>query len=107
MSLTPWQRANILGAFNYLKALARTKEPRAEVLAQGLAEVLEPSRRTIRQQREAAQAAAAGAASGRERRTTSDRRRRAPDRRNAQHAFDGPDRRAGERRASGRRGPAS
>jgi hypothetical protein len=94
MSLVPWQRSNILGALNYLKELARAKEPRAEVLAQGLAEVLEPSRRTIRLQREAAQAAAAGAAAGRERRTNRDRRRSAADRRQARVAFEGRDRRA-------------
>jgi hypothetical protein len=105
MTLTPWQRSNILGALNYLKELARAKDPRAETLAQGLAEVLEPSRRTIRMQRESAQAAAAGAAAGRERRTNSDRRRPATDRRQKQVPFEGPDRRAGrDRRAKDRRG---
>ena len=105
MTLTPWQRANILGALNYLKELARTKDPRAETMAQGLVEVLEPSRRTIRLQREAAQAAAAGAAAGRERRAKSDRRRPAADRRQKQVPFEGPDRRTGEeRRAKVRRG---
>ena len=105
MTLTPWQRTNILGALNYMKELARGKDQRAETLAQGLAEVLEPGRRTIRLQRESAQAAAAGAAAGRERRTTSDRRRPAADRRQRQVAFEGPDRRTGQdRRAKNRRG---
>jgi hypothetical protein len=104
MTLTPWQRANILGALNYLKEIARTKDPRAETLAQGLAEVLEPSRRTIRLQREAAQAAAAGAGAGRERRASLDRRRLGLDRRQKQLPFEGPDRRAGQdRRAKDRR----
>jgi hypothetical protein len=105
MTLTPWQRSNILGALNYLKELARAKDPRAETLAQGLTEVLEPSRRVIRLQREAAQSAAASAAAGRERRTTADRRRPATDRRQKQLPFEGPDRRTGQdRRAKNRRG---
>ena len=105
MTLTPWQRSNILGALNYLKELARAKDQRADILAQGLAEVLEPSRRTIRMQRESAQAAAAGAGAGRERRSTSDRRRPAADRRQRQASFEGPDRRKHQdRRAKDRRG---
>jgi hypothetical protein len=104
MTLTPWQRANILGALNYLKELARSTDARAEPLAQGLAEVLEPSRRTIRLQRESAQAAAASAAAGRERRTNADRRRPSTDRRQKQVPFEGPDRRSGrDRRAQNRR----
>jgi hypothetical protein len=104
MTLTPWQRTNILGALNYLKERGRAnKEPRAETLAQGLAEVLEPSRRTIRLQREAAQAASAGAGTGRDRRSIADRRRRS-DRRQGQMAFSGPDRRRiADRRAGDRR----
>jgi|HubBroStandDraft_6_1064221.scaffolds.fasta_scaffold873336_2 hypothetical protein len=104
MTLTPWQRTTILGALNYLKEIGRaSKEPRAETLAQGLAEVLEPSRRAIRLQREAAQAASAGAGTGRERRTQSDRRR-STDRRQKQASFSGPDRRrSSDRRAGDRR----
>ena len=60
MTLTPWQRTNLLAAFNYLKDLARaSKDARSGQLAQGLYEVLDPTRRTIRLQREAAQAATA------------------------------------------------
>jgi hypothetical protein len=104
MTLTPWQRANILGALNYLKEIGRaSKEPRAETLAHGLAEVLEPARRAIRLQREASQAASAGAGAGKERRTLADRRR-SNDRRRTQVAFGGPDRRRGvDRRAADRR----
>jgi hypothetical protein len=107
MTLLTWQRSNILGALNYLKDLARTnKDSRAETLAQGLMEVLEPSRRTIRLQREAAQSATAGAQSGRERRTGRDRRV-INERRRQQQPFSGPDRRAGrDRRANDRRGPS-
>ncbi|MSO55516.1 MAG: hypothetical protein EXQ55_01120 [Acidobacteria bacterium] len=105
MTLTPWQRASILAALNYLKDLARVgKDARAEVLTQGRLEVLEPARRTIRLQREAAQAASAAGASGRERRTGRDRRAMA-DRRSQQLPLSGTDRRTGrDRRAANRRG---
>lgn len=54
MSLTPWQRTNILGAVNYLMDASRiSSDHRAEVLALGLMEVLDPSRRFVRLQREA------------------------------------------------------
>ena len=105
MILTPWQRTNILSALNYMKDLARvSKDARAEVLAQGLHEVLEPARRTIRLQREAAQSATAAQSAGRERRMGRDRRAR-EERRKKQEAIDFPDRRAGrERRSTDRRG---
>jgi hypothetical protein len=103
MTLTPWQRANILAASNYLKDVGRLgQNPHAATLAQGLMEVLDPSRRTIRLQREAAQAATAGAQAGRERRTGRDRRRTV-DRRKQQVPFEGPDRRSGGDRRSGDR----
>jgi hypothetical protein len=107
MTLTPWQRANILGALTHLKALARVGEDtKAETLSRGLMEVLEPSRRTVRLQREAAQAATASAQAGSERRAGRDRRLTS-DRRKMQEAFSGPDRRAGrDRRATHRRGTA-
>jgi hypothetical protein len=102
MTLTPWQRANILAALNYLKDLARIgQNPQAQTLAQGLMEVLEPSRRTIRLQREAAQAATAGAQAGRERRQRD--RRRSAERRTQQLPYTGPERRTGRDRRSGDR----
>jgi len=102
MTLTPWQRANILAALNYLKDIGRIgQNPQALALAQGLMEVLEPARRTIRIQREAAQAATAGAQSGRERRA---QERRGGDRRKRTVPYFGADRRTGrERRSRGRR----
>jgi len=105
MSLTPWQRTTILGAVNYLKNLDHiARDARAEALTQGLMEVLEPSRRTIRLQREAAQAATASAQAGRERRAARDRRLK-NDRRKEQLPFTGIDRRiGGDRRANHRRG---
>ena len=103
MNLTPWQRSNILAAVNYLKESGKiVQNPQAVLLAQGLMEVLDPSRRTIRLQREAAQSATAGAQAGRERRMG--RERRSADRRKQQVPFEGPDRRTGrERRVSNRR----
>ena len=101
MTLTPWQRASILAASNYLKEIGRVgQNPQAQALATGLLEVLEPSRRTIRLQREAAQAATAGAQAGRERRT---RERRRADRRRQQIPLNGPERRTGRDRRSGER----
>jgi hypothetical protein len=103
MTLVPWQRSNILGALNYLKNLGRVgRDARAEALAQGLLEVLEPSLRAIRLQREGAQSAAASAQGGRERRLARSRRL-AEDRRKQQFPFDGPDRRSGRDRRSGDR----
>lgn len=101
MTLMPWQRASILAALNYLKEMGRVgQNSQAQVLATGLWEVLEPSRRTIRLQREAAQAATAGAQAGRERRT---RERRQTDRRRQQVPYDGPERRTGRDRRAGER----
>ena len=103
MTLTPWQRTNIIAALSYLKDIGRIgQNPQPQLLAQGLMEVLEPSRRTIRLQREAAQSAAAGAQSGRERRTRD--RRRDSDRRRQAVAYCGPERRSGrDRRSKSRR----
>ena len=102
MSLTPWQRASILAALNYLKDIGRVgQNPQALLLATGLMEVLEPSRRTIRLQREAAQAATAGARSGSERRMRE--RRHNSGRRKQQAAHTGPERRTGRDRRSGER----
>ena len=102
MNLTPWQRANIVAVVNYLKHPERIgQNPQSIVLVQGLMEVLDPSRRTVRLQREAARSATAGAQAGRERRV---RDRRATDRRKQQLPFEGPDRRSGrDRRAGDRR----
>ena len=99
MTLTPWQRTHIIAALSYLKDIGRIgQNPQPQLLAQGLMEVLEPSRRTIRLQREAAQSAAAGAQSGHERRTRE--RRGHADRRRQAIAYSGPDRRSGRDRRS-------
>lgn len=54
-----WQRANVLAAAQYLRdVVTRTPaDTKAQAVYQGLLEVLEPARRTIRQQRELSEAA--------------------------------------------------
>jgi len=102
MTLTPWQRASILAVLNYLNDIARVgQNPQAQALAEGLREVLEPSRRTIRLQREAARASTAGARNERERRTRE--RRKSTDRRKQEIVYTGPERRTGRERRSGER----
>jgi hypothetical protein len=99
MTLTPWQRTHIIAALTYLKDIGRIgQNPQPQLLAQGLMEVLEPSRRTVRLQREAAQSAASGARSGHERRARE--RRRDSDRRRQSIAYNGPERRSGRDRRS-------
>jgi hypothetical protein len=79
--LTGWQRANVLAAAQYMRELL-LKTPtdlKGRAVYEGLLEVLEPTRRVARQQREMADAAKAAARvrelrSGRERRTA-DRRK--------------------------------
>src|SRR5687767_111152 len=101
MTLLPWQRASILAASNYLKGIGHVgQNTQAQALATGLLEVLEPSRRTIRLQREAAQSATAGAQAGHERRT---RERRRADRRAQKIALTGPERRTARNRRAGER----
>ena len=97
MTLTPWQRANIIAALSYLKDIGRIgQNPQPQLLAQGLIGGARAEPRTIRLQREAAQAAAAGARSGHERRTRE--RRRDSDRRRQAVAYSGPERRSGRDR---------
>jgi len=91
-----WQRANIMAAAGYLREVM-AREPdnvRVKALYDGLLEVIEPTRRVLRQQRELATAApatkkprAAERRAGRDRRqfimgaTIRVERRRGPDRR--------------------------
>jgi hypothetical protein len=96
-----WQRANIMAAANYLRELlARNPDDqRVKSLYEGLLEVLDPSRRTVRQQRELAQGTTPAK---QERRRTSDRRA-GSDRRQADlGAPAGQERRIGRDRRSGR-----
>lgn len=107
MTFQPWQRASILAAINYLRDQSKNGagDPLSETLSQALIEVLEPSRRTSRLQRESAQAAKAAAFAGHERRTNADRRVGA-DRRKRDITWPGvgwagPERRTGRDRRTG------
>jgi hypothetical protein len=71
-----WQRANVLAAAQYLRDVV-TRMPddmKAQAVYQGLLEVLEPARRTIRQQRELSEAARSSVTM-REKRAGAERRR--------------------------------
>ena len=80
-----WQRTNVQAAATYLRErmAAGATDARTRAVYDGLLEVLDPTRRTARLQREAAESAKAAVVvqSQRERRQQSDRRRQ--DRRRA------------------------
>jgi hypothetical protein len=93
-----WQRANVLAAAQYLRDIVvrRPDDVKVHSVYEGLLEVLEPARRTIRQQRELSDAARLSVMS-REKRAGSERRR--SDRRRINLGSPAGDRRKGERRA--------
>jgi hypothetical protein len=74
--MSGWQRANVLAAAQYLRDVVtrRPDDVKAHSVYDGLLDVLEPARRTIRQQRELSDAARLSVMS-REKRTGSERRR--------------------------------
>lgn len=74
--MSGWQRANVLAAAQYLRDVVagRPHDVKAQAVYEGLLEVLEPARRTIRQQRELTEAARLSVMS-REKRTGVERRR--------------------------------
>src|ERR1700741_4464277 len=97
--MSGWQRANVLAAAQYLRDVV-TRAPddmKAQAVYQGLLEVLEPARRTIRQQRELSEAARSSVTL-REKRAGQERRRN--DRRRVNL---GPPKGLGERRKGERR----
>ena len=98
-----WQRANIMAAANYLREqLAGTPDDfRLKSLYEGLLEVLDPSRRTVRIQRERHAAAQASAIVKMERRLR-DRRGGVERRKTAGTAPGGIERRSGAERRTGR-----
>jgi hypothetical protein len=94
-----WQRANITAAAAYLReVLAREPDnTRVKVLHDGLLDVLDPTRRLLRQQRELATIA------GMARQRRADERRAARERRQMNLGPPaGSERRAGKERRSGR-----
>jgi hypothetical protein len=94
--MTGWQRANVLAAAHYLRDVVarRPDDAKAQVAYEGLLEVLEPARRTIRQQRELSEAARLSVMS-REKRSGN---RRRTDRRRVNLGSPGGERRKSERR---------
>ena len=98
-----WQRANIMAVANYLREqLARSPaDLRLKSLYEGLLEVLDPSRRTVRVQRELAAAQSAATSLKTERRMRE--RRRGVERRQVLAAPSADsERRSGIERRSGR-----
>ena len=101
-----WQRANIQAAVNYLREkIGASGDARAKVVYEGLLDVLEPTRRVTRQQREMAVSAKSAVAVQAER-DRRERDRRAGRERRIAAALrksdilpSGVERRKGERRA--------
>jgi hypothetical protein len=103
MSSSNWQRANIQAAAMYLRErmAAGATDVRTKAVYEGLLDVLDPTRRTARMQREAAAAAQAAVTvqRARERRLKMERRATETDRRKANLGPPaGVERRAGDRR---------
>jgi hypothetical protein len=99
--LTGWQRANVLAAAQYVRELL-LKTPgdlKGRAVYDGLLEVLEPTRRVVRQQREMAEAAKAAA---RIRELRSGRERRAIERRKMNVGPPGGEERRRRERRTGR-----
>jgi hypothetical protein len=97
-SMAGWQRANVLAAAQYIRDIVSRKpaDGKAQAVYQGLLEVLEPARRTLRQQRELSEAARF---SGTLREKRAAERRRADRRRVNLGAAGGVERRKSERRS--------
>ena len=108
-ALQAWQRANLVAAINYLgEIIGRSPtDVRAKAVYEGLLEVLDPSRRVMRAQREMADAARTAALSAKNERRQGERRRTERRKVNlgSPHGFErrtGDDRRTGQDRRRGR-----
>ena len=99
--LTGWQRANVLAAAQYVRELLlkSPNDAKGRAVYDGLLEVLEPTRRLARQQREMAEAAKAAV---RIRELRSGRERRAIERRKISLGPPGGQERRRSERRSGR-----
>ena len=101
-----WQRANIQAAATYLRErmAAGATDPRTKAVYEGLLDVLEPTRRAARQQREMAAAAQTSVPvhHTRERRNTMERRGHNDRRRAHLGPPGGSERRTGRDRRAGR-----
>ncbi|MBI4484725.1 MAG: hypothetical protein HY655_01830 [Acidobacteria bacterium] len=96
-----WQRDNLQAAALYLREriLSGDDTPRTRTIYEGLLEVLDPNRRTMRLQREMHAAAKAAAAAIKAERRAQERRRFADRRRVNLGSPTGVERRRGERRS--------
>jgi hypothetical protein len=98
-----WQRANIQAAAAYVRERISggADDSRTRAIHEGLLDVLDPTRRTLRLQREAAESAKAAIViqAARDRRAQMDRRGRRDRRLVNLGPPSGAERRAGERRA--------
>jgi hypothetical protein len=101
-----WQRANIQAAATYLRERisAGASDVRTKAVYEGLLEVLDPNRRTLRMRREMAEATKASVPvhATRERRNTIDRRSHADRRKVNLGPPGGMERRTGSDRRTGR-----
>lgn len=100
-----WQRANIQAAATYLREriASGSTDPKTKAVYEGLLEVLDPTRRATRMQREMASAAQAAVTvkAARERRAA-DRRTRQDRRKVNVGSPTGAERRSGQERRTGR-----
>jgi hypothetical protein len=98
-----WEKANVQAAASYLRERMSqgAADPRTKAVYEGLLEVLDPTRRATRVQRELAAAtrAAATVQANRERRERDERRRLADRRKATLESPTGAERRRAERRA--------
>jgi hypothetical protein len=101
-----WQRANVQAAATYLREriAAGADDARTRAIYEGLLEVLDPTRRALRVQREAAGAAKAAVSVNPERDRRGSERRRGHDRRKVNLGSPtGVERRRNDRRTGGDR----
>ena len=96
-----WQRDSILAAASFLREQYGNppSNPRAKVVYDGLLEVLDPSRRAVRLQKEKSDAARSAALTAEAERRAAERRRNDRRRANSGPPPGTADRRKGERRA--------
>src|SRR3712207_6375220 len=100
--LQAWQRENILAAASFLRERFGGNpptDPRARVIHDSLLEVLDPSRRAVRVQKEMSEAARKAALTVKTERRAAERRRQERRLFNSGPPSGTPDRRRGERRS--------
>ena len=98
--LQGWQRESILAAASFLRERFGNppSDPRAKIIHDGLLEVLDPTRRAVRLQKEMSDAARAAALTAKTERRATERRRTDRRKANLGPPVGTPERRRGERR---------